>query len=266
MEKTKSIIIIDDEYNLRRSLALLLQEAGYSVTTASNGEEALRCLQGGFFDLAFLDIGLPDKSGIELLPLIRDDFPDMPILLITGHATMDTAVEAIRHGARDYLLKPIQPAQLLKRVRELLEEQTQPNRRRELVDQIQGLLSELQVVEGIGSAAASLETTSIGDQTRMIRCGQLTLNLFTHQATMSDKAIRLPPTTFDYLVTLVRHSPNPVPYETLVMEAQSYSVSRAEAREMAGWHIHELRKAMEAKSSEPKYIITVRNVGYRFVP
>lgn len=265
MDKTKSIIIIDDEYNLRRSLALLLQEAGYSVTTASNGEEALRCLQQEFYDLAFLDIRLPDKSGIELLPLIRDDFPDMPILLITGHATMDTAVEAIRHGARDYLLKPIQPAQLLKRVRELFEEQTQPNRRRELVDQIQNLLSELQEVEGISSTAAP-ETTSIGDQTRMIRCGQLMLNLLTHQATLSDKAIRLPPTTFDYLVTLVRHSPNPVPYETLVMEAQSYSVTRAEAREMAGWHIHELRKAMETKSSEPKYIITVRNVGYRFVP
>lgn len=266
MTKTRSIIIIDDDINLRRSLALILQEAGYSVTTAANGEEALSCLQSASYNLAFLDIRLPDKSGIELLPVIREEYPDMPVILLTGHATLDTAVEAVRHGARDYLLKPVKPPVLLKRVRELIEEQTQPNRRRELVNQIQNLLSELQEVEGVPPAVDPLDYSKSGDQTRMIRCGQLMLNLLTRQASLADQVVRLPPTTFDYLVTLVKHSPNPVPYETLVLESQGYNVTRAEAREMAGWHIHELRKALEVKSSEPKYIITVRNIGYRFVP
>ena len=77
--------------------------------------------------------------------------------------------------------------------------------------------------------------------------------------------VRIPPTTFDYLVTLVRYAPKPVSYESLVKESQGYPVSRLEAREIAVWHIHELRRALEADPREPSLIITIRNLGYRLV-
>lgn len=260
----RHILVIDDEPYLRRSMVLILEEAGYRVTAVGSVNDAIQKLQDEIFDLVFLDIQLPDRSGIDLLRLARKDHPDLPILILTGNATLDTAVEAVRYGARDYLLKPVRPTQFLSRLSELFDERDQPKRRRELVDQMELLLQELREVEG-EPVAPEIHPNS-GEAHRILRCGSLTLNLLTRQAFLADNSVRLPPTTFDYLVTLVRHSPNPVLYETLVQESQGYSVTRSEAREMAGWHIHELRKNIEAVPGEPRMIITVRNVGYRFVP
>ena len=76
----------------------------------------------------------------------------------------------------------------------------------------------------------------------------------------------MPPSTFDYLVTLARHSPQPVTYEKLVMESQGYQhVSRLEAREITRWQMHEIRKLLESDPRHPQLIITVRDVGYRLV-
>jgi DNA-binding response OmpR family regulator len=265
MQISKHVLVIDDEPFLRRSLSIILGNAGYLVSTAGSGAEALTCLSTGYFDLVFLDIMLPDTTGIELLPIIRRDQPDLPVLILTAHATLETAMEAIRHGARDYMIKPARPETILKRVQEILDEQTHPRRRHELLNQIQGLLSELQLED---PGAASNETKGAipaSDPKHVIRSGPLTLNILTSQTFVGDTKIHLPPTTFDYLVTLVRHSPNPVTYESLVQESQGYNLTRMEAREMAGWHIHQLRKALESNRGQPQMVITVRNVGYRFV-
>ena len=76
---------------------------------------------------------------------------------------------------------------------------------------------------------------------------------------------QLPPTTFDYMVTLMRHSPEVVSFENLVKESQGFMMTRSEAREMTRWHIHKIRKALEPDTSNPRYVITVRDVGYRLV-
>ena len=99
MTTSGTILIIDDEPNLRRSLALILQRAGHTVTTAADAQEALQNMQAGAFDLAFLDLKLPDRSGISLLPELRQLQPDMPILILTANATLETAIAAVRQGA-----------------------------------------------------------------------------------------------------------------------------------------------------------------------
>jgi DNA-binding response OmpR family regulator len=262
----KTILVVDDEPNLRQSLSLILQQGGYLITTASSGKEAMHSLEAGAYDLVFLDIKLPDVSGMSLLPEIRKLFADMPVLILTGNATVDTAMEAVRHGARDYLVKPIDPVYLLSRVKEILSEKTQSQKRRELVEQIQNLLAELNEIDGtLTSPIGLLTSVSPGDPTRILRKGSLTLDLHTRTVLCGEEIITLPPSRFDYLVTLVRHSPNPVTYETLVMESQGYQVTRTEAREIARWQVHELRKAIEQEMDDPKLIITIRNVGYRLV-
>jgi DNA-binding response OmpR family regulator len=266
MGTNHSILIIDDEPNLRRSLGLILQRAGYSITTAGNAAEALHLLKAGAFDLTFLDIKLPDQNGIQLLPQIRDIYPDMPILILTAHATLDTAIGAVRLGARDYLLKPIDPVDILKRVQTLLNEQ-KPMRRREITTQLQDLLTELQSIDGKESPSAPAERAAPPvDPSRYLTCGELTLDRHTHTAQYKSINVTLPPSTFDYLVTLVRHSPQPVKYETLVVESQGYQhLSRAEAREISRWQMHEIRKLLEPDLRRPQLIITVRDVGYRLV-
>jgi DNA-binding response OmpR family regulator len=266
MGTNHSILIIDDEPNLRRSLGLILQRAGYSITTAASAAEALHLLRAGAYDLAFLDIKLPDQNGIDLLPQLRELYPDMPILILTAHATLDTAIGAVRLGARDYLLKPIDPEIILSRVESLLS-QEKPKRRREITNQIQGLLTELQSMDGKDTRLAMPENSSPAvDPARYIKCGGLILDRHTHSVQFGDKNTAVPPSTFDYLVTLARHSPHPVTYEKLVLESQGYQhLSRAEAREISRWQVHEIRKLVEPDPRHPKLIITVRDVGYRLV-
>ncbi len=266
MPSASSILIIDDEANLRRSLALILQKAGYSVTSAASGQEAIQYLQSGAYDLSFLDLKMPDKNGLELLPELRKLYPDMPVLILTAHATLESAIEAVRRGARDYLIKPIDPQTILIRVEEILSEQRQPKRRREIVSDIQDLLAELRQIDGTDVHPANvLVTLSSTDPTRFLQRGPLSLDLHARHVKLEDRFIQLSPTAFDYLVTLVRHSPNAVSYETLVMESQGYKTSLNEARDLARWRIHELRKALEPDSEHPKYIITERGTGYRLV-
>jgi DNA-binding response OmpR family regulator len=262
----KSILVVDDEPSLRHTLSLILQQNGYVVTCASDGKEAMHALVAGPFDLVLLDIKLPDISGMTLLPEIRKLYAEMPVLILTGHATVDTAMESVRHGARDYLVKPVETYSLMNRVKEILSEKSQSQKRRELVEQIQNLLAELNEIDGtLTSPDGLLTSVAPSDPTRILRKGSLTLDLHTRTVFCGNETITLPPSRFDYLVTLVRHSPNPVTYETLVMESQGYQVTLIEAREIARWQVHELRKAIEAQPDNPKLIITIRNVGYRLV-
>lgn len=265
MTATSTILIIDDEPNLRRSLALILQREGYVVTSAANAQEGLHLLTAGAYNLIFLDIKLPDRSGISILPEIRRIYPDMPVLILTAHASLETAIEAVRQGAKDYLLKPIEPANLIDRTRAVLAEHGSPQRRREITSQIQSLITELNQIERSEKPAKPADPVSVSDPARFLRRGSVTLDLHTQHVSLNEKTIALPPSTFDYLVTLVRHSPEPVNYQTLVRESQGYDITRSEARDIVRWQIHELRKVLEADPHRPSLIITVRDVGYRFI-
>jgi DNA-binding response OmpR family regulator len=267
MALNQTILIIDDEPNLSRSLGLILQRAGYIITTAENAGEALKLLQAGAFDLAFLDIKLPDQSGIQLLTRIRDLYPDMPILILTAHATLDTAIEAVRGGARDYLLKPIDPENILSRVNQLFSEQKQPKRRREIATEMQNLLTELLYIDEEETSTSSIDaTTPPNDPVRYLKTGPMIVDRHTNSVLINERNISLPPSSFHYLVTLVRHSPDPVTFETLVLESQGYQhISRAEAREITRWQMHAIRKLLEPDPRHPQLIITVRDVGYRLI-
>ncbi len=266
MGTNHSILIIDDEPNLRRSLGLILQRAGYTVTTAANANEALQLLQAGAYELTFLDIKLPDINGIQLLPQIRELYPEMPVLILTAHATLDTAIGAVRSGARDYLLKPVDPESILSRVDNIMSEQ-KPMRRREITNQLQSLLAELQTMDATGPAKVDIaKSATQDDPARYINCGSLVLDRHTHSVRHEERSISLPPSTFDYLVTLARHSPDAVPYDKLVSESQGYQhLSRAEAKDITRWQVHEIRKLLEPDPRHPRFIITVRDVGYRLV-
>ena len=95
--------------------------------------------------------------------------------------------------------------------------------------------------------------------------GNLTLDLYAHQVSLNGRLVAMPAATFDYLATLLRHSPDLVPYDTLVKESQGYDLCQAEACSLVRGRMYELRKALEPNLRHPQYIITVRNIGYRLV-
>jgi DNA-binding response OmpR family regulator len=266
MSQVFSILIVDDEPNLRQSLSLILQRNGYQVTAAGNAAEALRYLEAGEFHMAFLDIRMPDMDGIALLTEVRSKHPSMPIFILTAHASLETAMKAVRFGANDYLLKPIDPETILERVRETLRDQRVPLRRREITSQLHELLTELHRIENPAEAGPEAAAPPAPVQeARFLKRGVFTLDLHTRSLQLEQRTIQLPPSTFNFTVSLLRHSPEPVTYETLVREVQGYDLSRAEARELARGQAHELRKALETDLRHPRYVITVRDVGYRLV-
>lgn len=264
MTQQYTILIVDDENHLRLSLSFILQKENYRVETATSAEEALDCLTSREYDLMFLDLNLPGKSGIDLLVEVHKRYPELPVLILTAHAALESAIQAVRLGARDYLIKPVEPIEILQRVAEVLSESEQPARKKEIVSKMQSLLEELQSINGKDTTPTTpLATPPPADRVRFLRKGNFDLDLDEHQVTLNGRYIPVTGIYFDYLVTLVRHAPKVVAYKTLVKESQGFEATGAEATELARWRIHELRKMIEADPQQPQYILTVRGTGYR---
>lgn len=135
------ILFADDEAHLRNLMEMELPRLGHEVTVCPDGTAALRALERGSFDAALLDIRMPGITGIDVLAQIREISPDTQVIMLTGHATVDTAVQALRLGAFDYLTKPCKWAELeviLNRVAE----------RRDLANKTTALETRLKAAEG----------------------------------------------------------------------------------------------------------------------
>ncbi|HRF50263.1 MAG TPA: response regulator transcription factor [Anaerolineales bacterium] len=259
------VLLIEDENSLRQTLTRILRSAGAEVTAAANGPEALQRLGNSKYDLVYLDIHLPEMNGLEVLREIQKFGQAMPVVLFTAHASLETAVEAMRLGATDYLLKPLNPEALLSRTEALLKRQSLERRRRELNSQITNLQDELRRLEGDPSVIAADKVVQVPVSDRFLKRGGLIVDLQARRTTFGEREVQLPPAAFDYLVVLTRHSPDVVDYQTLVTEAQGYQTDRREAQELAKWHIHELRDSLEPDPGNPRHVLNVRGVGYRLI-
>jgi signal transduction histidine kinase len=115
-QKQINILVVDDEDSIRSILTNVLEDDGFAVTEADSGEAALELFKQRVFDLVISDIVMPGISGIELLEKIKDLYPDTQVIIITSHASLDTAVQALRCGAYDYLFKPFGDLSLISAV------------------------------------------------------------------------------------------------------------------------------------------------------
>jgi DNA-binding response OmpR family regulator len=258
-------LIIDDEAPLRQTLARILQRAGHEVTTAAAAQEGIGLLAQQPFDLVYLDIRMPDMNGLEALKAIHAAYPDLPVILFTAQPDLNSAVEALRQGAVDYLLKPLQPQTLIDRTQVILARSEKEQRRRELQSQIDSLQGQLKDLEAGESAPAGPAPQPPEAGQRYVRRGNLTLDLHARRLAIEERTVALPPASFDYLLVLVRHAPNVVDYQTLVAEAQGYQVDFREAQELVKWHVHHIRQAIEPDVHNPTHLINVRGTGYRLV-
>jgi len=119
--ETKSILVVDDEKNIRLTLSQCLEPLGMPVQTAANGEDALRKLQEDPFGLVLLDLKMPGMDGMEVLRRLRDTWPKIRVIIITAHGTIGAAVEAMKLGAMDFIQKPFSPGEIRELVTRVLE-------------------------------------------------------------------------------------------------------------------------------------------------
>jgi DNA-binding NtrC family response regulator len=116
---------VEDDANIRETLKTILQQKGYNTDTAKNGQEAIQKSKAKFFNLALLDIKLPDMEGTKLLTTLHEDLPKMVKIMVTGYPSLENAVEALNLGADAYVIKPVKPEKLLALIEEKLEKQSQ---------------------------------------------------------------------------------------------------------------------------------------------
>jgi DNA-binding response OmpR family regulator len=117
------ILIADDERNIRKNLAMVLETAGYEVDAAADGEEALSKSREGVYDIAFLDIEMPKLDGLSLLRQIKGLKPRTAVVIVTAYGTVSRAVEAMKLGAVDLIEKPYEPEAILLLCQEILQRQ-----------------------------------------------------------------------------------------------------------------------------------------------
>ncbi len=222
----KRILIVDDEEMIVKTVKAYLDQEGFKTYTAYDGEEALRAFEEKGPDLIVLDLMLPKMSGIEVTKRIRS-IASVPIIMLTAKASEADRVVGLELGADDYVVKPFSP--------------------RELVARVRAVLRRMEGEAGTGE--------------RMI-LGQLEIDLRSREVFVNEEPIELTPTEFDLLAYLARHPGQVFTRLQLLREVQGYTYD-AFARTI-DTHVKNLRHKIEQDPKDPKYILTVHGVGYRF--
>jgi diguanylate cyclase (GGDEF)-like protein len=136
MSEAASVLIVDDDESTRRTAALILGTMCYAVETAATGHEAIEKAKGRFFNVALVDIKLPDMEGVELLAPLREIHPTTAVIVITAHASVETAVWALNGGATAYIMKPLNMHEVLATIKAALERQRLAERKRKAQERL----------------------------------------------------------------------------------------------------------------------------------
>jgi len=269
-----SILVVDDEAAIRYSVSKTLQRVGYSVREAGSGEDALEFIQAETFDVVLTDIRMPPGlDGVELIRRIKDTDPDTIVILMTAYPSLPTAVEALRLGAHDYLIKPSSSVDIRQSVARGIERARNLKRRRALLEAIRSNVSELSrtaqepaipLREMLMAEKVSMNDSAsepmIGN---VMTLGPLTIYPGRYQISVEDHPIDLTPTEFDLLLYLAAHRGRVVSCHELVREVRGYAVDEAEAREVIRPHVSNLRRKLKQAGQDADLIVNVRGIGYR---
>lgn len=257
MEHPSHILIVDDEENIRTIIADALQGQGYQVKTASSAADALRACTESTFDLALLDLKIPGSmDGIALLKEINRRWPQVAVIMLTGYATLDSALAALRQGAHDYLIKPASVAEIIQSVERGLAKGRVETRRQQLVDQLEETLQELK-----GEVPSNNDA---GDADRFVQTSTLKIDRLKRLVVRGDNPLTLTATEFDLLDYLTHHVDRVVTARELIKAVQGYDLLEADARPIVRVHIQRLRQKIEDDPQHPRHILNVRGKGYRF--
>lgn len=265
------ILVVDDEIAIRLTLEDMLTHDGHQVVTADSGEAALALISKQIFDLALLDLSLGDMTGTEVLAALRQQSPDTVAIMLTAHASLETAVEALRQGAHDYLFKPCSTMALRESIqRGLLKRQQAVQQRdilRHLKQSLSNNLEDIQVVlaeqttmppstPGVEALDISLSDTPNEQQ------GELTVDFLRHVITLDGHLLELSPTEFNLMAYLVSEAPRVISAQELIQAVQGYESKPWEASEITRAHIYHIRQKIKKATGRTNIIRTVRGVGY----
>lgn len=247
------ILIVDDEPSIRMVLSGVLTNAGYQVDSVDSGEAALEQLLGFEYDLLLVDLQMAGLDGLTLIDQARASHPDLAMIILTGFASTDSAIQALRQGVDDYLVKPARPDEIRAAVRRVLA------RRRTVLEKTAALIRIARDLQHVVGEAELLPRTT---ESPIIQRGPLIVDETAHRAAWHGQLLTLTPIEFGLLTYLARHMGKALSPQVLVLAVQGYECSAPEARELIKPHIYSLRAKIEPDPANPRYLINLRGVGY----
>jgi len=223
----KRILVVDDEERIVHFIRLNLEQDGFQVVDAFTGKQAMDKLRQALPDLILLDVMLPDLDGFEVLRLIRENH-DVPVIMLTAKTEEDDRVRGLELGADDYVTKPFSPRELVSRVRAVL--------RRTEGREAQGVI---EVDE------------------------RLKIDFDRREVWVEGKLVKLRPTEYRLLYHLVQNAGWVVTHDQILAKVWGYEYR--DEPHYVRLYVNYLREKLEKDPANPKYILTERGVGYRFV-
>jgi len=253
------LLVVDDEPNVRAALARSLNLRGYRADEASTGFQALRMLQTTPYDLMVLDLRMPGMDGVEVMQSAKTMRPELLIIVLTGHATLESAIAAVKSNANDYLLKPASVHDVAAAVAQALQERAQALRRQHLLEVMDQTLDALRAAETPPQVSPRLE--------RFVRSGPVTLDTEKRLAVVGGtppRTTELTENEMKILIHLMERPDQVVSNRELAEMALGYDVFDQEAQGIVRPHVFRLRRKLESDPRSPRLIRTVRGRGYIF--
>lgn len=258
MREQGRILVVDDEVAIRLFLAEELTQEGYKVLTAASGEEALARLQTIQVDVILLDLLMEGIDGLQVMDEVERYSSPPVVIMLTAHASLDSAITAMRRGGHDYLIKPCRTEELLASVEKGLAKRREVLRRQALARLIEDSARRLRS----DSLPERIEPVA---QVRFLEARGLLLDRENSTITRQGKSLSLTPTEFRLLHCLMKHADKPVSFGQLAGELHSYSVEEQGARNALSTHLWRLRRKVGSGPDGKPYIVNVRGRGYKFV-
>jgi len=223
------VLVVDDEARMRRFIRMNMELEGYQIIEADNGVEALEQIRQHTPDLVIMDVMMPEMDGFETMKLLRE-ISTVPVILLTVKSDEEDIIQGLGLGADDYITKPFSPRELVSRVAAVLRRAEWP-------------------------APPPRTVLKIDDR--------LAVDFNRHQVIVNGERIDLRPTEYRLLNHLIQNAGWVVPHETLLAKVWGYEY-RDETHYLR-LYINYLRKKIEEDPANPRYILTERGVGYRFI-
>ena len=255
------ILVVDDEQTIVSSIIRALELSGYRADGMVSGKAALAALVQGAYDLMLLDMKMPEIDGIQVMQRAHQLQPGLPIIVLTGNATLESAIVAIKSDAEDYLLKPSSIHDITAAVAQALKKRSDQARPQRL---LQTILETLQEPDLPSLDAESILSSGVTKQPTL-RVGRLQLNQEKRVLLIDDPPVREAELTDGEatILTLLMKEPDRVlSCREITRAAWSYELEEWEAQALVRPYIFRLRQKVEPNPSEPQLIRTVRGKGY----
>ncbi|MFT3735279.1 MAG: response regulator [Rhodocyclaceae bacterium] len=227
MSTDAPILVLDDEPDIRRFVAMSLGAEGWRVVQAASADEALQCLAQQMPRLALVDLGLPDRDGVELVRELRG-WSSVPVLVLSARSEERDKIRALDAGADDYLVKPFGVGELLARVRALL------------------------------------RRAAPQDESPQLRFGEIDIDFARRRVTRSGAEVHLTPIEFRLLTAFVAGRDRVLTHRQLLREV--WGPSFVDSPHYLRVYVGHLRQKLEVDPARPRHFVTETGVGYRFCP